>query len=98
MSGSLDGQVAIVTGSAQGIGHAIAQGLATEGARIVVADPALETHPGNVSVLGAAASVAYHRGDYALADRLAHRGLELAADAEGSRLCLTALSLADNSR
>jgi NAD(P)-dependent dehydrogenase (short-subunit alcohol dehydrogenase family) len=38
MSGSLDGKVAIVTGGAQGIGHAIAQGLAAEGARIVVAD------------------------------------------------------------
>jgi NAD(P)-dependent dehydrogenase (short-subunit alcohol dehydrogenase family) len=38
MSGSLDGKVAVVTGAAQGIGHAIAKGLAGEGARIVVAD------------------------------------------------------------
>jgi NAD(P)-dependent dehydrogenase (short-subunit alcohol dehydrogenase family) len=38
MSGSLEGKVAIVTGAAQGIGNAIAQGLAAEGARIVVAD------------------------------------------------------------
>ena len=36
--GSLDGKVAIVTGAAQGIGRAIADGLAREGARIVVAD------------------------------------------------------------
>jgi NAD(P)-dependent dehydrogenase (short-subunit alcohol dehydrogenase family) len=36
--GALDGRVAIVTGGAQGIGNAIAQGLAGEGARIVVAD------------------------------------------------------------
>jgi NAD(P)-dependent dehydrogenase (short-subunit alcohol dehydrogenase family) len=38
MSGSVEGRVAIVTGAAQGIGHAIAKGLAAEGARIVVAD------------------------------------------------------------
>ncbi len=38
MNGSLDGKVAIVTGAAQGIGNAIAVGLAAEGARIVVAD------------------------------------------------------------
>jgi NAD(P)-dependent dehydrogenase (short-subunit alcohol dehydrogenase family) len=35
---ALDGKVAIVTGAAQGIGKAIAVGLAAEGARIVVAD------------------------------------------------------------
>ena len=35
---ALDGKVAIVTGAAQGIGYAIAGGLAAEGARIVVAD------------------------------------------------------------
>src|SRR4029077_10858493 len=38
MSGSLEDKVALVTGAAQGIGNAIAKGLATEGARIVVAD------------------------------------------------------------
>lgn len=37
-SGQLDGKVAIVTGAAQGIGRAIADGLAREGARIVVVD------------------------------------------------------------
>lgn len=34
----LDGQVAIVTGGAQGIGRKIAEGLAHEGAKVVVAD------------------------------------------------------------
>ena len=34
----LDGQVAIVTGAAQGIGRKIAGGLAGEGARVVIAD------------------------------------------------------------
>jgi NAD(P)-dependent dehydrogenase (short-subunit alcohol dehydrogenase family) len=38
MSGSLAGKVAVVTGATQGIGNAIAKGLAAEGARIVVAD------------------------------------------------------------
>ncbi len=38
MAGTLEGKVAIMTGGAQGIGRAIADGLAAEGARIVVAD------------------------------------------------------------
>jgi NAD(P)-dependent dehydrogenase (short-subunit alcohol dehydrogenase family) len=38
MSNALAGKVAVVTGAAQGIGNAIAHGLAAEGARIVVAD------------------------------------------------------------
>jgi NAD(P)-dependent dehydrogenase (short-subunit alcohol dehydrogenase family) len=36
--GQLDGKVAVVTGAAQGIGRAIADGLSAEGARIVVVD------------------------------------------------------------
>jgi NAD(P)-dependent dehydrogenase (short-subunit alcohol dehydrogenase family) len=38
MSGRLEGKVAVVTGGAQGIGRAIADGLAAEGATVVVAD------------------------------------------------------------
>jgi NAD(P)-dependent dehydrogenase (short-subunit alcohol dehydrogenase family) len=38
VTGSLEGKVALVTGAAQGIGRAIADGLAGAGARIVVAD------------------------------------------------------------
>jgi NAD(P)-dependent dehydrogenase (short-subunit alcohol dehydrogenase family) len=54
-AGSLDGKVAIVTGAAQGIGRAIAEGLAVEGARIVVADlrgatEAAAAFPGGIGV------------------------------------------------
>jgi NAD(P)-dependent dehydrogenase (short-subunit alcohol dehydrogenase family) len=46
VSGRLDGKVAIVTGGAQGIGRAIADGLAAESATVTVAD--LNPPPGGI--------------------------------------------------
>jgi NAD(P)-dependent dehydrogenase (short-subunit alcohol dehydrogenase family) len=53
--GSLDGKVAVVTGGAQGIGRAIADGLAADGARIVIADlrgadHAAAAYPGGIGL------------------------------------------------
>ena len=75
MAGVLDGKVAVVTGAAQGIGHAIATGLAAEGARIVVVDlagaeEAATSFPGGV---GITADVADERAVQRLADKAVER-------------------------
>src|SRR5690606_31544083 len=57
-----------------------------------------ESSPRAAVVLGTAAEAAYHRGDYARADALAHRGLELAVDDAGRWRCLTTLCVVDLAR
>jgi NAD(P)-dependent dehydrogenase (short-subunit alcohol dehydrogenase family) len=75
LSDALDGKVAVVTGAAQGIGAAIAHGLAAEGARIVVADlrraeEAASEYPGGV---GITADVADEESVRHLADEVVAR-------------------------
>jgi NAD(P)-dependent dehydrogenase (short-subunit alcohol dehydrogenase family) len=74
MSGSLEDKVALVTGAAQGIGNAIAKGLAAEGARIVVADlnRAEEAAEEFVDGIGLTADVA----DEAQVERMAQEVVE----------------------
>jgi meso-butanediol dehydrogenase/(S,S)-butanediol dehydrogenase/diacetyl reductase len=54
----LDGQVAIVTGAAQGIGEGVALRLASEGARLVLADRATDLVEARASALRASGSEA----------------------------------------
>jgi tetratricopeptide (TPR) repeat protein len=60
----------------------------------LAADPALAGHPQAAAVLGSAANAAYHRGDYAEADRLARAGLALAPAGRARCLCLTGHAVA----
>ena len=46
MPGRLDGQVAVITGAASGIGRATAHRFVEEGARVVVADIQVEAGDG----------------------------------------------------
>ena len=73
--GQLDGKVALVTGVAQGIGNAIAHGLAAEGARIVVADlrGAEEAAAAFPDGLGLTADVADEAAVRALVDEVVER-------------------------
>jgi tetratricopeptide (TPR) repeat protein len=60
----------------------------------LAADPALAGHPQAAAVLGSAANAAYHRGDYAEADRLARAGLSRPPSGQGLCLCRTGLACA----
>jgi NAD(P)-dependent dehydrogenase (short-subunit alcohol dehydrogenase family) len=73
--GALDGRVAIVTGGSQGIGRALADGLAREGARIVVADlrGAEEAASGYPGGLGVTADVANEEDVQRLVDETVGR-------------------------
>jgi NAD(P)-dependent dehydrogenase (short-subunit alcohol dehydrogenase family) len=52
MAGRLDGQVAVITGAASGIGRATAQRFVEEGARVVVADVQVEAGQATAEELG----------------------------------------------
>lgn len=69
----LNGQVAIVTGGAQGIGRKIAEGLAGEGARVVVAD--VQAADEVASALGGTA-VAVDVSDQAACERMARAAVD----------------------
>jgi NAD(P)-dependent dehydrogenase (short-subunit alcohol dehydrogenase family) len=69
----LEGQVAIVTGAAQGIGRRIAAGLAGEGARVVVAD--LQAVDAVASELGGIA-VAVDVSDQEACERMAQTAID----------------------
>jgi NAD(P)-dependent dehydrogenase (short-subunit alcohol dehydrogenase family) len=71
---ALDGKVAIVTGGAQGIGRAIAEGLAAEGARIVIAD--LKGAQEAASVFGGGVGLTIDVASEADAERMAAETVE----------------------
>lgn len=83
---SLYGRVALVTGAAQGIGHAIARAFVDAGATVHLADIDRSGVQATAAALGATAHVAD------LADRRAAHALVEAIAADGSRLDVMALA------
>jgi predicted ATPase/DNA-binding SARP family transcriptional activator len=56
-------------------------------------DPTLAARPLAAGVLGTAGEAAYHRGDLASAHRLAHAGLDRAADGDAASVCRMGLAV-----
>jgi 3-oxoacyl-[acyl-carrier protein] reductase len=78
--GTLDGKVAVVSGSGRGIGREIALKLASEGARVVVNDldeePATETAAAIEQLGGRAATCVGSVTDEAFAERFIHTAVD----------------------
>jgi 2,3-dihydroxy-2,3-dihydro-p-cumate dehydrogenase len=79
MSSSLQGKIAIVTGAAQGIGRAIAERLANDGAHLVLGDADGDTLAATARALGAGGEVDYEVGNLSnedVAGRLIQRAVD----------------------
>lgn len=58
MTHTLDGKVAVITGSAQGLGRAIAEKFVSEGATVIISDLDQRTADNTASAIGAASAIA----------------------------------------